>query len=279
VTSKRIEDAAPPIDPDLHQPATPPDARPDRRAGARRDAPAGAPPDARPDRRAGARRDAPAGAPPDARPDRRAGARRDAPAGAARPDGRPAAPPAGPRPDRGPDVNLDRGPARDPDAGPARGAERRSGGGSGGRWRGLGRRLRPAALAAIAVGGALGGAARYGMERALPTAPDAFPWATFAGNVSGSLALAVLLVFVLEIWPPTRYVRPFAAIGFLGAYTTFSTWMVETDELVAHHRPGLAAGYLAASLGAGLAAVSLGLVVGRAVLARRSRAGAPAGRS
>ena len=197
MTSKRIQDAAPPVDPDLDRPATPVDGRPDR------------------------------------------------------------------------------GAERGPDRGPARGSERRPGG----RWRGLGTRLRPGVLAAIAVGGALGGAARYGMERALPTAPDTFPWATFAGNVSGSLALAVLLVFVLEIWPPTRYVRPFAAIGFLGAYTTFSSWMVETDELVAHHRPGLAAGYLAASLGAGLAAVSLGLVVGRAVLARRSRAGAPAGRS
>ena len=186
---------------------------------------------------------------------------------------------------------LRRPPVRDPTADPTatptadptgdrpRELGGRPGGGSGGRWRGLGTRLRPGVLAAIAVGGALGGAARYGMERALPTAPDTFPWATFAGNVSGSLALAVLLVFVLEIWPPTRYVRPFAAIGFLGAYTTFSTWMVETDELVAHHRPGLAAGYLAGSLGAGLAAVSLGLVVGRAVLARRSRAGAPAGRS
>ena len=55
-------------------------------------------------------------------------------------------------------------------------------------------------------------------------------------------------MFVLEIWPPTRYVRPFAAIGFLGAYTTFSTWMVETAELVSHDRPGLAVGYLGGSL-------------------------------
>jgi CrcB protein len=51
---------------------------------------------------------------------------------------------------------------------------------------------------------------------------------------------------------------------------------VETAELVARGRPGVAAGYLAASLLAGLAAVSLGLVLGRALLARRSRAGAPA---
>jgi protein CrcB len=136
---------------------------------------------------------------------------------------------------------------------------------------GLRSRFRLGILATIAAGGALGGAARYLIERALPTAGNGFPWATFGINVSGSLALAVLLVFVLEIWPPTRYVRPFAAIGFLGAYTTFSTWMVETAELVAHGRPGLAAGHLAGSLVSGLAAVSLGLVLGRAVLARRTR--------
>jgi CrcB protein len=134
----------------------------------------------------------------------------------------------------------------------------------------LGSRLRPGILAAIAAGGALGGAARYLLEQAVPTARDGVPWATFGINVSGSLALAVLLVFVLEIWPPTRYVRPFAAIGFLGAYTTFSTWMVETAQLVAHGRPGPAVGYLAGSLVAGLAAVSFGLVLGRAVLARRT---------
>ena len=99
----------------------------------------------------------------------------------------------------------------------------------------------------------------------MPAGRDGFPWATFVINVSGSLALAVLLVFVLEIWPPTRYVRPFAGIGFLGAYTTFSTWMVETAELVSHGRPGLAAGYVAGSVVAGLAAVSLGLVLGRAM--------------
>jgi CrcB protein len=150
---------------------------------------------------------------------------------------------------------------------------------------GLRSRLRLEILAAIAAGGALGGAARYLIELALPTGRNGFPWATFAINLSGSLALAVLLVFVLEIWPPTRYVRPFAAIGFLGAYTTFSTWMVETAELVSHGRPGVAAGYLAGSLVAGLAAVSLGLVLGGAVLTRRTRTAAagpsrgPAGRS
>jgi CrcB protein len=131
--------------------------------------------------------------------------------------------------------------------------------------------LRPGVLAAIAAGGALGGGARYLAERAAPAGPGAFPGTTFAINVVGAFALAVLLVFVLDIWPPTRYVRPFAVVGFLGAFTTFSTWMVETAELVSHGRPAVAAGYLVGSVLAGLAAVSLGLVVGRAVLTRRTR--------
>jgi CrcB protein len=136
--------------------------------------------------------------------------------------------------------------------------------------------LRPGVLAAIAAGGARGGGARYLIEEAAAPA-GGFPWATFSINVSGAFALALLLVLVLDLWPPTRYVRPFAAIGFLGAFTTFSTWMVETGDLLARHRPGVAAGYLAGGLVAGLAAVSLGLVVGRSFLTRRTGAASSEG--
>jgi CrcB protein len=125
-------------------------------------------------------------------------------------------------------------------------------------------------LAAIAAGGALGGGARYQIEQVAPADRGAVPWATFAMNVGGSFALALLLVFILDVWPPTRYLRPFAAIGFLGSFTTFSTWMVETTELMSAHRPGVAVGYLVSSVLAGLAALSLGLVLGRALLTRRT---------
>lgn len=136
---------------------------------------------------------------------------------------------------------------------------------------GLPSRRHPGVLVAIAAGGALGGGARYLIEQAAPVRPGAFPWATFSINVGGAFGLALLLVFIFDIWPPTRYVRPFAAVGFLGAFTTFSTWMVEGAELLAHSAPILAAAYLGGSVLAGLAAVSLGLVLGRAFLARRHR--------
>jgi CrcB protein len=126
-------------------------------------------------------------------------------------------------------------------------------------------------LAAITAGGALGGPARYGLGLAFPTAPHTFPATTFAINVLGSFVLALLLVFSLDIWPPTTYVRPFFCVGFLGAFTTFSTWMVDTDRLIAAGAWGPAAVNALGTLGAGLAATSLGLSLGRGIAAYRSK--------
>jgi fluoride exporter len=133
----------------------------------------------------------------------------------------------------------------------------------------------PRVLGAIALGGFVGGEARYLLGLAFPTAHNGFPATTFAINVSGSFLLALLLVLILEVWPPTKYLRPALCTGFCGAYTTFSTWMVDTDKLISAHRYGLAAADVLGSLAAGLAATMLGLSWGRAVMkARRRRAAA-----
>jgi CrcB protein len=127
-------------------------------------------------------------------------------------------------------------------------------------------------LGAIAVGGFAGGVVRYELGLAVPAPRGTFPVATFAANVSGSFLLALLVVYVLEVWPPTTYVRPLLGVGFCGAYTTFSTWMVGADQLAADGHAATAAWYLFGSLVAGLAATSLGLTAGRAVVAYRRRA-------
>ncbi len=118
-------------------------------------------------------------------------------------------------------------------------------------------------LVAIAAGGALGTLARYGTGRAVVPSPAGFPWATFAVNVGGSLLLGLIVTLVVERWPPTRYVRPFAAIGFCGGFTTFSTLAVETVQRAQHGRVALAAGYVAASVVAGMAAAVLGMALAR----------------
>jgi CrcB protein len=122
------------------------------------------------------------------------------------------------------------------------------------------RRQDPRVLGAVALGGFLGGEARYLL---FPTAHDAFPATTFVINISGSFILALLLVLILEVWPPTKYLRPLLATGFCGAYTTFSTWMVDTDKLISAGRYGIAAADILGSLLVGLAATIAGLAVGR----------------
>jgi CrcB protein len=125
------------------------------------------------------------------------------------------------------------------------------------------RRGRADALAAIAAGGALGAPARYEVTRLVHVAKAGFPWATFWTNVSGSLVLGFFLIMVIEHFPPSRYLRPFFATGFLGAYTTFSTYMVDADNLVRGGHPVVAGAYMAASAVAGLAAVAVGIAGGR----------------
>jgi CrcB protein len=121
----------------------------------------------------------------------------------------------------------------------------------------------PFRLAAIAVGGSLGTLARYATDRSLVPTPLGFPWATFAVNVGGSFLLGLIVTLVVERWPPTRFVRPFAAIGFCGGFTTFSTLAVEATQRVQHGRVGLAAAYLMASLTAGILAATVGMTLAR----------------
>lgn len=139
------------------------------------------------------------------------------------------------------------------------------------------RRTELSILAAIAVGGALGASGRYGVAQLVHVTPDTFPWATFWTNISGSFALGLLLAFVLERFPPSRYLRPFAATGFLGAYTTYSTFAVETVMLIRSGHVPIAVAYTVSSLLAGFVAVWAGIVAARAApLPGRGDPGIPA---
>ena len=78
-------------------------------------------------------------------------------------------------------------------------------------------------------------------------------------------AFESVLVLVTERWLHTRYVAPFFATGFLGAFTTFSTFAVETDVLVKDGHAAIAGAYVVASVAAGVAAAVAGIRVARAV--------------
>jgi CrcB protein len=122
----------------------------------------------------------------------------------------------------------------------------------------------PAAVVAVAIGGALGAPARYLLGRSL-SAADGVPLATLAVNLSGAFALGLLLVALDEWLPTTRYLRQFVGTGILGAYTTYSTFAVESEQLLKHDRVGIAAAYVATTVIGGLAAAWVGGVTARAI--------------
>ncbi|MDD9370128.1 MAG: CrcB family protein [Acidimicrobiales bacterium] len=124
-------------------------------------------------------------------------------------------------------------------------------------------RIHPRVLAAVAAGGALGTPARYAVAQLVPVEAGGFPWATFWTNVSGSLALGFLFAVVVRRFPTDRYVLPFLAVGFLGAYTTFSTFVVEVDVLVRDGHAVVAVVYAAVSATVGPAVAAAGTMLAR----------------
>lgn len=122
-------------------------------------------------------------------------------------------------------------------------------------------------LLAIAAGAASGALARYALEVALPHAGDGFPWSTLLINVTGCLAIGVLMVIVLER-APRRLLRPFVGTGVLGGYTTYSTFAIDVERLLVDHRPAVAAAYVGLTLAACLIAVCAGTWLTRAVVVR-----------
>jgi CrcB protein len=93
----------------------------------------------------------------------------------------------------------------------------------------------------------------------------AFPWGTFAVNVSGSFIVGVLFTVLTERWLVAPWLRSSLTIGLLGAYTTFSTLSLESYRLLEDGAYGVAAANVLGSIAAGLAAVYAGVVVGRVI--------------
>jgi CrcB protein len=119
---------------------------------------------------------------------------------------------------------------------------------------------------AIAVAGALGTLARYGVGGWISRRNvSAFPWETFAVNVSGAFLIGLVFTAATERWTFAPWLRSALTIGFLGGYTTFSTFMFETYRLGEDRAHTLAVLNIVGSCAAGLVAVYLGIVAGRAL--------------
>ena len=110
----------------------------------------------------------------------------------------------------------------------------------------------------VGVAGMLGVVARYLISS--PFHGDALPWATFAINIAGSFLLGVLV----SSHTFSEDLRTVAGVGFLGGFTTFSTFTVQAFLDVEAGEPVRALVYVAASVLVGLAAAAGGYYLGRA---------------
>lgn len=129
----------------------------------------------------------------------------------------------------------------------------------------------PGLLPAIAAGGAIGSVARYGVGLWLPHDPmRGMPWSTVGVNTLGCLLIGVLMALLTDVFGDRPLARPFLGVGVLGGFTTFSTYAVDAYTLLGRGAIALGVGYLALTLVAALAAVTLGHLVTRRATERTS---------
>ncbi|HRO14981.1 MAG TPA: fluoride efflux transporter CrcB [Paracoccus sp. (in: a-proteobacteria)] len=117
----------------------------------------------------------------------------------------------------------------------------------------------------VALGGSLGAVARYAVTRAAGRVfGHGFPVGTLAVNILGSFLMGLLVVLLAHrgnAW------APLLMTGVLGGFTTFSAFSLDTMTLWMRGSQGIAAAYVAASVGLSLAGMAAGLAVGRGIAA------------
>lgn len=122
----------------------------------------------------------------------------------------------------------------------------------------------------VALGGGGGAVLRYQVGQAMTQwlgvkPATAFPWATLTVNVSGSLAMGLLVGILARHGETGETWRLLLGVGVLGGFTTFSAFSMEMVQLAERGAFGLAALYAGVSVAAGVAAMVLGLFVIRAI--------------
>jgi len=121
-------------------------------------------------------------------------------------------------------------------------------------------------LAAVAIGGAAGAVMRWlvasGVQKMVG---GAFPWGTFAVNALGSFLLGFLFVWLIERSTASELVRLAITVGFMGAFTTFSTYSLESIRLLQEGAFSLAFGNIAGQVVVCLLLTWLGIQIARVI--------------
>lgn len=115
-------------------------------------------------------------------------------------------------------------------------------------------------LLAIASGGALGAVLRHSLNSWLTQmTAEGFPWGIFACNILGSFAMGLLISAFAHIWDVHQNTKLFLTTGMLGAFTTFSTFSLDTVKLIETGHFLTAALYVSGSIVLSVLGLALGL--------------------
>src|SRR5690348_1240148 len=124
----------------------------------------------------------------------------------------------------------------------------------------------------VAVGSAVGGAARFALSSVIQQRAGAFPLGTLVVNITGSLILGFLMRYALGSTSVSAETRALLTTGFCGGYTTFSTFSYETAMMLEDREYGRAALYIGASVVLALGGTLLGFAAANRVLSMREGA-------
>lgn len=118
----------------------------------------------------------------------------------------------------------------------------------------------------VGVAGFFGAVSRYWLDGWVTRlSGGGFPWGTFVVNVSGCFAIGLLTTVLTDRLLPHPTVRVAVTVGFVGAYTTFSTFAYESLRQIQDGAVGLAVANIVGSVVIGVTAAWLGVVAGRAM--------------
>jgi fluoride exporter len=119
-------------------------------------------------------------------------------------------------------------------------------------------------IAWLAIAGVLGTLCRFGLATLVQRLhPFDFPWGTFAVNAIGCLLFGIVWALAEERGLINLHVRAILLVGFLGAFTTFSSFAFETAELLTHARLLKAGAYVLLQNVSGVVLVLAGMAIGR----------------
>lgn len=122
-------------------------------------------------------------------------------------------------------------------------------------------------IIAIATGGACGALLRHGVNvGAVHLMGHGFPWGTLTVNVLGSFVMGVFIAVFAHFWQPPEAVRLFLVTGFLGAFTTFSTFSLDVVSLYERGALLAAGGYMMASVVLSVGALLAAMILVRGLL-------------